>query len=302
MTRVLQIAAVLDSKLQTPDRRRPTCALCLLSSVLLISCLAGCSGPEEPIWEKIKIGDLAVYHADKPAPAPLLKTVKLDVHVFEVPAENMGKLDKISKTLFVQPLRLSNYPAFNANSFSVRFGQLPIWDEIIAKLLEAGGQKVTQVSLILADGQAQTIAVAGLNRPRTVFYNSVGGSTEGANVGPGVLGLRIKADKIPGSRGVCDVVAYPVFSLPMRSAIPQLSERGKSREFPFRAAAFGLKMGPGDFVLLGPKKYISDQATLAGLFFSNPQGTLFLYETKRKPPERKPAVRIFLLVCNRVNY
>jgi len=61
-------------------------------------------------------------------------------------------------------------------------------------------------------------------------------------------------------------------------------------------------MGQGDFVLLGPKEYISDQTALGGLFFSNPKGSLFISKTERKPPEVKPAVRIFLLVCTRTNY
>jgi hypothetical protein len=88
----------------------------------------------------------------------------------------------------------------------------------------------------------------------------------------------------------------------IRGTIPQLDARAKLREFPFSAAAFGLKMSPGDFILLGPKEYISDQTALGGLFFSNPKGSLFLNETERKPLERKPAVRIFLLVCTRINY
>ncbi len=33
-------------------------------------------------------------------------------------------------------------------------------------------------------------------------------------------------------------------------------------------AAFGVNMGPGDFIYLGPKEYSSDQTALGGLFFS----------------------------------
>ena len=60
-------------------------------------------------------------------------------------------------------------------------------------------------------------------------------------------------------------------------------------------------MRPDDLVFLGPKEYISDQIALGGLFFSNPEGSLFLGTTEHKVPERKPAVRIFLLVCTGVN-
>jgi hypothetical protein len=61
-------------------------------------------------------------------------------------------------------------------------------------------------------------------------------------------------------------------------------------------------MGPGDFILLGPKEYVNDQTALGGLFFSNPEGSFFFSETERTPFERKPAVRIFLLVCTRTSY
>ena len=156
---------------------------------------------------------------------------------------------------------------------------------------------------MLADDLAETISVARIDSPRTIFFTSTYGSKEGANVGPGILALRLKTQKIPSLRGVCNVTAYPVYSPPMvKSTIPLLSARTQRREFPFSAAAFGLRMGPGDFILLGPKEYVSDQTALGGLFFSNPEGSLFFRETERTTFEPKPAFRIFLLVCTRTNY
>jgi len=175
-----------------------------------------------------------------------------------------------------------------------------LWRQTNDWLLGAEGRNIANVSLMLADGQAQTVAIAGLDRPQSIYYTVANGSREAANVGPGVFGLRIKAEKIPGSRGVCDLVAYPVFSPPTQSTIRQLDARGKLREFPFTSAAFGLKMSPGDFVFLAPKEYVSDQTALGGLFFSNPRGGLFF--SKTKSPEYKSAVRIFLLVCTGINY
>ena len=156
---------------------------------------------------------------------------------------------------------------------------------------------------MLADDLPETIAVARIDSPRTIFFTSTYGSREGANVGPGILALRIKTQKIPALRGVCNFTAYPVYSPPMvKSAIPLLDARTQRREFPFSAAAFGLRMGPGDFILLGPKEYVSDQTALGGLFFSNPEGSFFLSKTERTPLERKSTVRIFLLVCTRTSY
>ena len=273
---------------------------CILYSVCF--CLSGCTEPEGeiPIWEKVKIGDLAPYEGTKPPAPETLKTVNLDVYVFEVPAANINKLDKIRRTFFVRPLRLKSYPSFEADSFQVRFGQGERWKEMQDIVLAAGGQRLANVSLMLPDALPETIAVTGLDRPQSLFFTAPDGSRQAANIGPGVLGLRVQAETIPGARGQCSVSAYPVFSPPTRRAVPQLNLRAKLREFPFTTAAFGLNMGPGDFVYLGPKEYLADQTALGGLFFSNPQGSLFFGKTE--PAEFKPSVRVFLLLCTGINY
>lgn len=306
MIRAIQIAVEFQSNLVGQDKNHPPSDSRILYSVFcvlfFVFCLSGCAKPkpEIPIWETVKIGDLAPRSTDKTQKVELLKMTRLDVHIFEIPSDNISEIDKIRKRLFVKPLQLRDYKAFNANSFMVRFGQVDIWQQVNNWLLEAEGRNISKVSVMLADGEAQTIAITGLDRPQSIYYTAVDGSIEGANAGPGIFGLRVNADKIPGSRGVCNLVAYPVFSPAAESAIPQLKALGKSREFPFTCAAFGLKMSPGDFVFLAPKEYISDQTELGGLFFSNPRGSLFF--SKTKAPEYKSAVRIFLLVCTGINY
>jgi len=287
---------------ENAERRTGFILYSVFSILYSLFCLVGCAEPEPemPIWEKVKIGDLAPQGVGKTQKVELLKMTRLDINIFEIPADNISEIDRIRKKLFIRPLKLKDYEAFNANSFMVRFGQIEMWRQTNDWLLGAEGRNISNVSLMLADGQAQTIAITGLDRPQTIFYTAVNGSRQGANVGPGIFGLRIKAEKIPGSRGVCDLVAYPVFSPPTESTIPQLDALGKLGEFPFTSAAFGLKMSPGDFVFLAPKEYVSDQTALGGLFFSNPRGGLFF--SKTKAPEYKPAVRIFLLVCTGINY
>ena len=318
MVRAFQIAAVSDSGLLSLEAkhlsfvfcplssvfRLRSCLLCLVSLVLLSFCLIGCTAPEEePIWKNIKIGDLAPRQDGKPPSSQLIETINFDLHIFEIPTENIDKLDETRKNLYTRPLRFNSLYAFGANSFSVHFGQIRMLDEIYNLLLAANGKILTKVSLMLADGQPESIAITGLDGPRTIFFTSTYGSKEGANVGPGILALRLKTQKIPGLRGVCDVTAYPVYSPPMiKSTIPLLNVRTQRREFPFSPAAFGLRMGPGDFILLGPKEYVSDQTALGGLFFSNPEGSFFFSETERTTFKPKPAVRLFLLVCTRTSY
>jgi len=267
-------------------------------------CLVGCDGREErePMWEQVKIGDIAPSGDDKRSMAQMLKTIHFGVRIFEIPAENVGALDKLWLELEMRPLRFSSHSAFRANSFSIGAGQMRLWDRAHELLYAAGGQQVVAVSLLLSDSEDNDLIVRGLGTTQRVFYTAVNGAKEVTTVGPGVIALRLQAEKAPGSRDMCTLIGYPVFSVPAGGSIPQLAERAKSREFSFTSAAFALKMAPGDFVALGPDKYISDQTALGGLFFSKPEGSLFFSASEGKPPESKPAVSIFLLICTRINY
>ena len=153
---------------------------------------------------------------------------------------------------------------------------------------------------MLPDGQSETIAITGLNAPGKIHFTGISGLREEVNVGPGIFGLLVKAEKIRDEKGACNITAYPVIFPMTKSMIPKIDAHVKLREFSFTSAAFGLKMSRGDFIYLGPKEYISDQTALGGLFFSNPQGSLFSSKDERTLPERKPAVRIYLLVCTMI--
>jgi len=251
--------------------------------------LTSCNAPqkEKPIWQQVKISDLAPSSdVNHPTGGQLLKTINLDVHIFEMPAEDINALNDVWQMLYTKPLQFNDYDAFKANSFSVGFGQIQMWNTIANVLRDAGCKHIETVSLLLPDGETSDFTIVRLNKEQTIFYISSAGSMEGATIGPGKLALRIKVEKIPGSRGVCQVNAQPVFPSPIQSPIPQLAERAKAAEFLFSCAAFGLKMSPSDFVLLGPEKYIGHQITLGSLFFSK--------------PNPKPTVRMFLIICTRI--
>jgi hypothetical protein len=264
--------------------------------------LSGCPGSrKEPVLDDIKIGDLASSGNGRRLQPTPLNTIDFEIHIFEMPAENIDKLEKIQNQLFIRPLRLTNYPAFTGNAFSVRFGRFDMWNEILEKLLAADSHKLANVSLMLPDGMEETISITGLKGPRTILFVGDSGKTEGANVISGIFGLRIKADRIRELPGVCDIVVNPVFSPQIRSGIPDLDERGKLRDFLFTPAAFGSRMSPGDFILFSPTEYLDDQKSLGSLVFSNPQGSMFISNSGKKPPEVKPAVRVFLFMCTRIS-
>jgi hypothetical protein len=295
MIRVLQIAIMSDYRAKTLYPRLITC-------IFLGFCLMGCNGGEElPIWEQVKIRDLVPIDNNNQADSQRLKTINFNVHIFEIPSDEISALDKIWPTLYTQPLRFNNPEAFSANSFRVGFGQIPIWNRVANTLSSVDGIQAGTFSLLIPDGQSNDIAIAALGREQTVFYTSNKGTMEGAKFGRGRLGLQIQAEKMAGARGVCRVSVLPVISASERSKIALLSAREKSGEFLFESAGFRLNISPGDFVLLGPEKYESGQTTLSSLLFSKPEGSLFFNEHEHKPPELREAVRLFLIVCTSIN-
>ncbi|MHC4337373.1 MAG: hypothetical protein ACYSTG_05410, partial [Planctomycetota bacterium] len=273
----------------------------------LVVLLVGCDGAEKekPIWEQVKISDLAPAQSGKRPGDQSLKTINFGVYVFEVPAENISLLDEVWRMLRMWPLQFIDYDAFCANSFSIGVGEIEMWSKIAESLEAAGAKKVPSVSLFLSDGRADDFTVATIYGEQPVSHVSAGGSMSSATVGPGRLVMRISARKIPGSRGVCYVEVHPVFSPPIITSIPHLAARAKAMELAFISAGFALKMSPGDFVLLGPEEFVSDQITLGSLFFSVPGGSLFYPKSEGgqslRRPERKPAIRVFLIVCTSIN-
>jgi hypothetical protein len=223
------------------------------------------------------------------------------IYGLELPADEIGAVKDVFSMLYPQALRYNSEEGFRASSFLAGFGQPPMWGNVIGALQSLRARKLPTVTLLLDDGQADDIMVAGLHRRQTVFYGSAGGSIEGKEVGPGRLVMRIRPRRIAGLRTVCNVYVEPVVTLAVTSSIPQLAARAKAEEFSFTSVGFASKMGPGDFVMIGPAEYKEDRMNLGGLFFSNPEGGVFMARSEDGSYlgklERKPAVRVFLLVC-----
>jgi len=279
----------------------------IMALSVVVTLVVGCNGSEEekPIWEQVKMGDLAPSHSGKRPSDQSLKTIKFNIYVFELPAEKVTVLEDVWQMLSRHPVQVNDYTAFVANSFSVGFGEIQMWNKIGELLEGADAKRMPSILLLLADGQSDDITVVRLKREQAVFYVSGGGSARGVTIGPGKLALRIRAKKVAGARGVCYVEVHPVFSPPTRNLIPELAARAKAGEVVFASAGFGLMMSRGDFFLLGPGEYISDLASLSSLFFSKPEGSLFYPKLEGRStlgkPERKPAIRVFMVVCTGIN-
>ena len=261
----------------------------------------GCNEAESGAsWDDVKIGNLDTVQSGKARLGQSLRTANFDVYVYEVPAANVGKLDDVWESLFVRPVRFYNYRAFTGNLFRVGMGKRFRWSGVEDMLRAAGGKRMVKVTALLPDGQPDNLPVTAVDRPQEVSYIGLDLSREKLIVGPGIVTLRVTAEDVGGARGVCQVVAYPAFTVPMASAEGPIGDHAKRQEVEFKAAGFGLKMSPDDFVVLGPRKYLSERATLSGLFFSNLEGTMFLERGKR--PKRKISVRVFVVVCTGIGY
>src|SRR4030042_4124260 len=139
-----------------------------LFQILVLICtaalLTGCTAPEEekPIWEQVKISDLDTSSdVDHPQGRPL-KTINLDIHIFEMPAEDTNTFNYAQQMLYTKPLHFNDYEAFKANSFSASFGQIQMWNTVANVLRDAGSKHIETVSLLLPDGETSDFTIARL--------------------------------------------------------------------------------------------------------------------------------------------
>jgi hypothetical protein len=271
---------------------------CQITTVVcLVILIAGCPGSNgKPPLNHITLGQLGDGSNGQ---VELLKTVNFEMQVFEIPADNLKDFDEVRRTLDTQPLKYTNQISFSANSFSAYYGRIQSLATLNDLLTAAEAHKLTSMSLMMNEGQEPTINIVTLDFPQVVFFTSEAGKKEGARIGPGILGLRLKAEKTESADNSCAVTLIPVFAIPTGNAIPELNAQMKKREFPFPSASFGLNMRVGDFIVLAPEEDTASQPDyLASLIFNNPGGSLFFSPDKRKPPQLKPAVRIYILICN----
>jgi len=278
-----------------------------LVATFILGAVLGCAGcqprskPADPVAAGVTIPELTAPPGDRPPPPQYLVTVALDIHIVELPADNVEKLQALWQILSANPIRLMSYNAFSENSFRLLFGKTELWQKIQAVLADAGAQPVSTTSLTVAVNDKTDLPIAQIPAARPIVFVGTDLSRQSANVGPGMLALRLVADPIPSARGVRKIIGFPVYTFPSSGAIPELQAQLLKREFRFESAAFACQMGAGDLLVLGPEKYTGERVTLGGLFFNKPEETLFYNPTQSKPPERKPAVRVYILLCTQVS-
>ncbi|MBN2138340.1 MAG: hypothetical protein JW720_11080 [Sedimentisphaerales bacterium] len=271
----------------------------VLASLPLV--LVGCRGSRQQnsLWDDVKIGDLDTTRQDNAARAGQIKTNNFDVHIYEIPADNFARIADIWQDLDAQHMRFYNYRAFAENHFRAGLGRRLRWSGIEDLIRAAGGMKMATIALLLGKTGGQDLRITGFDNPLELTFVDRGGAIDRKLIGPGVFGLRFAAASAPG-RDACEIVGYPVFSVPVPAAEGPMAEYAKSREIEFKGAGFGAKMSKDDFIVLGPAQYVGELQTLGGLVFTNLQGTVFLEKGRR--PARNISVRLFVIVCKATAY
>lgn len=245
-------------------------ALCF-AAIFFVGCQNQQS--EGPKWQGIKITDLAPLQSNNDNGWQGLETINFDVYILHLPVENMAVLDGIRQKAGAKRIRFKNEQAFAANGFSAGYSQFERWDPITELLRGGNAKNSAVVSLLLQDGQSEYVDVMKLRRKQDVFYLPADGPIKSVKVGPGDVGFLVKAQSVPGVRGVCHLMICPVV-------------RPAGRGFVFSSLGIDVKTGAGDFVLLAPQKEISDKVTIGGLLFGSER--------------REPGVRVFLILCTRI--
>ncbi|MHC4637806.1 MAG: hypothetical protein ACYTBP_04075 [Planctomycetota bacterium] len=257
----------------------------LILLFFIFGLLAGCNdGEKNSAVGNVKIGDLSPPSSSQGAEISRLKTMNFEVYTVEVPAEHYDLFNDLWGILY-KPFHYRNYAAFRANYFQAGLGRETHWIEFGRIFQESKSKKLLSSTMMFFDGRPDNFEIRPIYGTQSIYY-SVGESMNTTKIGPGVLGLQLVPQKIPGAKGICTLTSVPKFASPIASSIPQLQKRLQEKEVTFTDSAFSVKLSPGEFIILGPEKYIDNQTTLGGMLFSRPL------------PE--PCVRLYVIVCTSI--
>jgi hypothetical protein len=279
----------------------PALQVVLLTGWLCI--YAGCrSQPKEPpIWEKVKIGDLASSEKPDASSTNRAPTVNLEITLHEIPAGNLALLHELWKPLTKKGLRFKNHHSFQSNGYRIARGQIRNFGWIATQLQEANAQKIQNVSLLLSDGKENDVPIRPIPATQKLTFTAMNSSTQTISLTPGVLSLRFHVNRNPANPFVTEMVAYPFLKVPTSEVVETLARKIQARQISFMCAAFTTHLTPGDVIVLGPQDYYGDGSTLGGLFFGNPSGRLFTPLNNKETPKLEPSVRILVILCTNVS-
>ena len=277
--------------------------------LIATTCLLGCLGQDahsDVSIDGIKLSDITATDSTGLPPQIFFR-----MFVFEMPAENFTSINDIFKNLSTEPLRFVNKDTFRANGFNAAFGYNKMWDPAASRLRQLNAKRIMTKNIFIFDDDGHDIVIAGTNNPQTMLYISKERIITIANLDSGQFIWRIKAKIIPQRRGTAGVTIMPVFKNNYQPKFTKLIEGVKPGETVFGSAGFGLNMSNEDFILIGPGRYNSEQATLCNSFFARIGDYVIDEPSQHKSgsvtvtkqitmKKDAPIIRLYMIVCVRV--
>ncbi|NQV32717.1 MAG: hypothetical protein HQ515_08490 [Phycisphaeraceae bacterium] len=280
---------------------RKTCYFLIVFPMLLgaVSCKKNATEPP-PMWQDVKLSDLEPPGDPDSNGLQPIAGVNLDIHCFELPVDQIKTLGPVWNPLTKQGIRFKNALSFQGNGLQLSRTKINKLSWILGSLEKAQAIKITISSIILAEDYDSDFMITALPRSHTISFLDMKGDTQSASVGPGQLNLRLKAQKTKGSPYPNRITGYPMVTVPSHKGIKKLDQLSRQYEAAFLSSSFSASVLPGDVFLLGPEEFFGEITTLGGLFFFNPQGRFFDSPRAGAPPVAKPTVRVYMILCTRI--
>jgi hypothetical protein len=174
---------------------------------------------------------------------------------------------------------------FKKNFFKAGTGRENPWRKFTQIYNRQNGKVKSTLTYLVGFDQREYITAAYVNSVKNIFYNGTNGQVKGVTIQPGKLALQFTPTQIPGTKGFCRLNIVPV-SISARSSDYLPDELKNNEKIIFNSAGFNIEISEGDFILIGPEKFIDHQHTLPGLLFC------------RQSPE--PKFRMFLILCKEI--
>ena len=226
--------------------------------------------------------------------------INLDIHLYEVPVDEIKTLGPVWNPLSKQGIRFRNALSFQGNGLQLSRARATKLSWIVGSLENAQAVKINVSSIILTEGYTSDLLITPIPGRHTISFLDMKGATQSAAVGPGQLNLRLKAQKTEGSPYPNQILGYPMVTVPAYRSIEKLNELASKSEAAFLSSSFSARIMPGDVLLLGPEEFFGEITTLGGLFFLNPQGRVLKSPRVGSTPAAKPTVRVYVILCTSI--
>ncbi len=225
----------------------------ILFFILVSVCLVGFCGCSEIQQEpaRVPIGDIKLGDLQPADPVRLPSQINFKIFSFEVPIDRTSVLQQGFSELDTGQLRFAEAAAFKANGFLAGSGTSENGDKVSILLEKVQARRKATRNLLVYDDTGDVFSVTMLSSKDEVSWKGSDGKVAKDVFSVGRFAWMVKASPVPNIRGVAAVRILPVYRMGADNFLTYLA---RMRNYtPFDVGAFGLRMSPGDFVLLGSR-------------------------------------------------